>query len=117
MSDPEFERFSPEIKEDGISEHFEDIVDGDKRIYNENIDDKYTENNKDGVEDKDEEEEEEEEEEVKDEEIEEIIHRNIFLQTNENLYAPYTAHCLLLGKATVLVILSQVLVFIFLHNF
>ena len=116
MSDPEFERFSPEIKEDGIGEHFEDIVDGDERIYNENIDDKYrthTENKKDGVEDK---EEEEEEEEVKDEEIEEIIHRNIFLQTNENLYAPYTAHCLLLGKATVLVILSQVLVFIFLHN-
>lgn len=118
MSDPELERFSPE-KEDGIGEHFEDIVDGDERIYNDNIDDKYrthtknnTENKKDGVEDK----EEEEEEEVKDEEIEEIIHRNIFLQTNENLYAPYTAHCLLLGKATVLVILSQVLVFIFLHN-
>ena len=110
MSDPEFERFSPEIKEDGIGEHFEDIVDGDERIYNENIDEKYrthAENKKDGVEDK---EEEEEEEEVKDEEIEEIIHRNIFLQTNENLYAPYTAHCLLLGKATVLVILSQVLV-------
>ena len=123
MSDPEFERFSPEIKEDGIGEHFEDIVDGDERIYNDNINDKYrthtkknTENKKDGVEDKEEEEEEEEEEEVKDEEIEEIIHRNIFLQTNENLYAPYTAHCLLLGKATVLVILSQVLVFIFLHN-
>lgn len=39
--------------------------------------------------------------------IDDILHKNIFLQTNENLYAPYTAHCLLLGNATVLVLLSQ----------
>lgn len=105
MSDPEFERFSSEIKEDEIREGFEDIADGDERIQNENVGEKDTKNNKDEI-DKDEEEKDEEE---KDQAIEEIIHRNIFLQTNDNLYAPYTAHCLLLGKATVLVILSQVL--------
>lgn len=37
-----------------------------------------------------------------------IFHENIFLQAGDGTYAPYTAHCVLLGNATVLVMLSQV---------
>ena len=119
MSNPEFERFSPEMREDRKDENkdeakegFEDIIDGDERMQNEKVGEKNTENNNDEVE------EDEEEDKENDEAIEEIIHRNIFLQTNENLYAPYTAHCLLLGKSTVLVILSQVFFLVlFLYSF
>ena len=112
MSDPEFECISPDdqsesktvmdnkvetqepIKENKfenqIEDEMEDEIEGES-----NIKDNVFENNE---EDKDEE-----------EIVEDIIHRNIFLMTSENSYAPYTAHCLLLGKATVLVLLSQVL--------
>ena len=54
-------------------------------------------------------EEEEDEEEEKEKEKVETIHTNIFLQTTDNAYAPYTANCMLLNNATILVILSQVI--------
>lgn len=37
-----------------------------------------------------------------------VFHENIFLQAGEGTYAPYTAHCVMLGNATVLIMLSQV---------
>ena len=41
--------------------------------------------------------------------LEDIIHHNIFLRSStDSSFAPYTAHCLLLSNATVLVLLSQV---------
>ena len=117
MSDPEFESFSQEEEKENsveISEVTQNIIHEDQESKNEeeimnNGDDINAKINKDKIDDDDE----EDDDEDKNETIEEIIHRNIFLHTNENLYAPYTAHCLLLGNSTVLVLLSQVLKVIF----